>query len=520
MSKLSAELKYLEHQFRYFQDPFVTIITMTAAIIVYWVELTSFTFSIDEELFAYIPLWETWVTQGRWSMALFSLAFPQHAATPFIAPLLFCLGLAATALIFSGCFARTRDEALAFSVLFVSCPVWPHVAQFNQLSGGYGIGLVFAATSVALMQRCTPFTALMAGLAASIAIAFHQSIAAIMACGMVLNLCLQTVAPSTKSRTFISGWAAKVTWTFVAILISVTVYLTVARLVLDTTQLKLNYVDSFLKIEELVSPSTWAVAALRIWERISLLFGGTDPLFLGWGGAVLVLSWLGLATALWRYGFSLISSPIVSSIKLVFLIGAIAAACASIVGSAGTSPVRSIGALALLYALSGAATMNWGLSTKLPQYLLLMYSLLVNAWISSSLFNADAIARQRDELVANEIVARINQVRSTTTSNPLLKFTMVGMLEHETKGTALKIEVFGSSFFEHGGGNIWRVQRYLQLMGVRDLYPVSIDTLRDKLADVDRMPAWPAPGSVAMVDQVLVLKFGELTSGQKAQLSR
>ena len=71
-------------------------VALLMALLVYGVELGSFTLSIDEEEAVYEPAsWKVWLSQGRWGMALLLKLLPNFTYIPYLATLLFCtlLGL-------------------------------------------------------------------------------------------------------------------------------------------------------------------------------------------------------------------------------------------------------------------------------------------------------------------------------------------------------------------------------------------------------------------------------------------
>ena len=64
-----------------------------------------------------------------------------------------------------------------------------------------------------------------------------------------------------------------------------------------------------------------------------------------------------------------------------------------------------------------------------------------------------------------------------------------------------------TSFFEHDGGNVYRIVNYLRLLGLRNVQPLPVVAVRDRLAEVVEMPAWPEPGAVTRLGDMIVLKL-------------
>jgi hypothetical protein len=76
------------------------------------------------------------------------------------------------------------------------------------------------------------------------------------------------------------------------------------------------------------------------------------------------------------------------------------------------------------------------------------------------------------------------------------------------------VEVFGSSFFEQDGGNVWRVVSYFTVIGAENVEAVALSC--PLAAEAARLPAWPAAGSVSLVEGTALIKLGELTESQKS----
>ena len=75
-----------------------------------------------------------------------------------------------------------------------------------------------------------------------------------------------------------------------------------------------------------------------------------------------------------------------------------------------------------------------------------------------------------------------------------------------------KVEIFGDSYFDtaHEGGNPARLEAYLSTLGVNNLSPRQLSEAVQHRAVIAAMPIWPAAGSVAMVEGLLVIKLGPL----------
>ena len=142
---------------------------------------------------------------------------------------------------------------------------------------------------------------------------------------------------------------------------------------------------------------------------------------------------------------------------------------------------------------------------------MLAITLFISVWTSVSLFYTDHLVRQRDELLAARIMARVDQLLPNPPPDRI-PFVVVGAPPAKSAGAFQKLEVFGDSYFDtmHEGGNAYRIAAYLRLLGVDTLEPHQLKDILPQRSIVQAMPVWPAPGSVAMVGDMLVIKLGTI----------
>jgi len=502
------------------RDPRLRLFAVGVAVLIYAVELASFTLSIDEELHAYDARpWRSWISQGRWSMGLLTYIVPPLATTPFLPTALFCAGLVTSALLLACCYARSRAEAFAFVGFFVSCPIWLHIAEFNTLSWGFGVGLSVAAGAVLLLHAGGYRAAIMAGIATSVAIGVYQSLFLFVVCGSMLSVSLRLLGAHRSEPISLKRIAEHLGPLAVSWLIALLLYQGASAISLFLSNQTLIYVDSYLRLADFTSAATSSAAMARTISRVSGLLSGTDPMFLGWGTGSLLLAWLGAGAAIVRSFQAAGGSLISKLLAAVLMLGSTFVAVVPMIVSAGIGPLRALPALPLVYAVAAATAMKNNWIAKVPHWLIFSFALFINAWIAATLFNADAIARDRDRMMAGQLADRIARIPGfqRDQARPLI---LVGEWAHEIAGPAVRVEIFGSSFFEHDDGNPYRVASYLRLLGIRGLRPEQITQVRDDIAEIERLPAWPLPGSVAVIHDKLVIKLGPLSYAQRAALSQ
>lgn len=503
----------------YARDPGLRTFAIALALLVYGTELMSYTLSIDEELHAYGRRpWRAWTSQGRWAMGLLAYVLPPLSTTPLLPTALFAGGLVFAAMLLAGCYARSRSEAIAFVGLFVSSPIWLHIGEFNTLSWGFAIGLALAAVAIVLLHAGGYRAAIVAGGCAALACGVYQGLVLVVVCGSLLSVALRlTVAPETPSVS-VRRAAEHLAPVVLSWVIAAAAYYGIWMAVLAATGFSVTYVDVYVRVSELMSSSTVIRALGRTARRVLGLAVGTDPAFLGWGVASLLVVWMGALTAIARAFFR--REPTSATfVRTVLMAAAIGVALLPVVISTGTGPLRSLSALPLIYAVAAAAAMRERWLSRAPHWIALAIALFVNAWIAATLFNADAIARERDRIVATQLAMRIADLDGY---RPDQRYPLVVMGEHdhEVAGPARRVEIFGTSFFSHDGGNPYRISAYLRLLGFQNLRGARLLEVRDSLPEIERLPAWPARGSVVMIKDAIVIKFGPISYAQRQVLAR
>ena len=486
------------------------------ALLVYGSELAHFSLSVDEELFSYAGdmAWKIAVAQGRWGLGAIAYVFPGTAAIPFLPTALFCATLATSAVLFAACLVRSRRRALVFVAMFVSCPIWPHIVEFN-ISWGIGIGLLATAGALLCLR-----TGRASGVASAVALltlatSIYQAVLVLFVAVALLRL----LVPSERAShaNWRSGWAIHGRETgfaaaAVAALAAGILYVVTSKAALVLTGIKLSYVQNFFRWSDLISLHGTGLRMAQI--RLFRLALGTDPIYLGRGLAVLLLPAFGLLVALvaalgpgkTRVAWRLSGAAVVAAVAAVL--------AAPLLISGGGAPARSMLAVPAAYAFLAAWAFGRHRLLDTVCSVALGLALLNNAWISTSLFYTDTLARQRDAVLAADLIPKIEAIRVTSGAKTA-RVTVVGSLRYESGGPFHRVENFGTSFFEHGGGSVFRILSYLRLMGLEHAIPIRYSDLPQAHPRIEQMPAWPLEGAVAPVDGVVVVKLGEPTYKQQ-----
>lgn len=178
----------------------VLIYGLVWTLIAFGYEMAQFTFSADDEHYAYDPApWYRWGIEGRFSPYIFGILF-NSLSLPFF-PLFFsglCM-LGAYYLIFM----REKEESDAvhyFGIpLFLSAPILCFNYVYNMLIPVIGFGFLCSAICVRLFETKRPFALLFGLLAGIAAVGCYQVFFPAILCLLILSL-IQNMEGKTFSR--------------------------------------------------------------------------------------------------------------------------------------------------------------------------------------------------------------------------------------------------------------------------------------------------------------------------------
>ncbi|MEN6439659.1 MAG: glucosyltransferase domain-containing protein, partial [Syntrophobacter sp.] len=221
-------------------------------------ELTNFTLSIDDEYAAFRDQPEVWITQGRWVAYLFERFVMPMPVVPFLPLALFGFFCSIGYLFFLRAIGERYATPLSFAFfpLFSSFPIWAHLTAFqsNTPSAALGVLLSCAAASLYRKEREQPesigrgFSLIthiaLIGFLGAAATACYQSF--ILFLGVALLASLISMHLSNRpARLLLKDFLL-----VLAILaISIILYMLILKFCLFITNVKVEYIQGFLRPE-------------------------------------------------------------------------------------------------------------------------------------------------------------------------------------------------------------------------------------------------------------------------------
>lgn len=475
---------------------------LVVILLAYGYEFFGFHLTIDEEIHADYRGWIVeWLNQGRWGMALLSLLIPS-AIVPAVSPI---LGIGLTALAWWLLLARVLPFGSTAATLAVAATVtFPTLAftiTFSTLAYGFGVGNLCLLLFAWALRRGRLESRVIGVAAGAMAIAIYQTFLIPLVLLCLVDICL-------LRRT---DFRRQILTSLAMLAGSVLVYWIVDKLARGAFGSPISYVGSFVDpIGLLDHPGRKISEALKSLRRIiglsSARFGLNSPWF-----AVLCLFSIGASVlqARRRDSGDRWAMPLLIVSVLALLLAAEA------VTPTG-APLRSVFYIAMAMAIFIAYAL-WSGNARVQAIIALTVipTVVGNAIITNSLFNASAMAYRFDQRLAAEIGIEIRRLSGTTGSPAMVE--IVGAPNFPETRLVHRRETFGASFFEWEGGNPHRVASLLRLEGLRVVAADSASRARVAEKALS-MPSWPSPGWVGLDGSTIILKFSSYTDPQADQL--
>lgn len=483
--------------------------------LVYGVELSNFSLSIDEEIASSITTTAAaWLSQGRWGMGVVTWVLPNFEAIPLLSTVLFGAGLLFAAMRGVMDFRLTGPQAYLYAVVHTGFPLWLHIAEFNTFAAGFGFGVAAAASGAGLAVRSNStgeriLSILLLAFAISVyqTIAIYAALYALLALHAGLEADVSSGRKPAKRALFVA--TMRVAGLFMAALV---VYWSTQRLAMKIVGIQMAYVDVYWQGDRLLSdPGGTLSAGVRVLREY---LTGRESMYLGWGAGVLFLTWLGLLPTFVVSRDRGRQAAVRFLLSWSVVVAAITIIAVPFVLSAGTLPIRSHVAWPLLAAwlasrIEVPSNTRWYVACGAG---LAYYSMVVCS-IGASLFYSERLVRAADAALTQRLAPAILEAAGPAAKLPV-PFTLAGQFSFPVEGQIQRAGVFGTSFYEHDGGNVRRAALYMKTLGMHGFDPVWLGSRPDLIPSARSMPTWPAPGSVRLVKGVVIVKLGPPTPQQ------
>jgi len=488
----------LESKFFTKEIKILFLVSLSCSLLCFGYELFNFSFSIDEELAGYHHyenLWKGWLQQGRWGMGFIVLLLPADISyMPFVPTALFCLGICLAAVICSGFYFTDISSRAAFCAIFVSNPIMPHLVQFNTFAHGVGLGYLLCAIGLWMVLDRRLLLNALSIIPFTMAVGIYQSFIFFIFAAVLLKFCIKWDWDFGKRLVLVcsSTFLVIISYFFSGL---------IGKIALRIFHLnKSDYFSNYIDLKDVIPSLNTSIEVS--WE----ILNGSRNFYLDLGIWVLLPVWIGLITLIFAILFRKNINILQIGLSLLLMLGALVVCYSLVFVSSGRIPLRALLGFTILLPFLAAFPMVFS-KFRIAFLPIIILSLACSIFISNEFFNKDRLARIRDHTLALALFSRLQNVEPSLGTQPI-PFSVIGspsFLHEQNK----QIEVFGSSFFTHDGGNPFRVAAYLKSLGISNLNPIATNALADKSA-ISSRPTWPHPDSVFKCGDALVVKFEDI----------
>ncbi|MGC2063339.1 MAG: glucosyltransferase domain-containing protein [Thermodesulfovibrionales bacterium] len=505
---------YVAEMRRYLKEnASLAAVLASLAIAAYGFELFNLNLTIDEEVQAFLPYGRHYISHGRWGLFLlnkFLLPFPVIPFVPLFIALVFHIG---AVLMLLYCWeVESKLDRFVAGALGVAYPGMAYFYMFSISNYAIGIGLFCSALSLFLFTRISGRSRFFSVIPAVLALSIYQAFTVVLAAAFLVRIMSSGLRNGRKELNL-----RNIAEILLVGAVSFVIYYLINRVFLTVSGIPMTYVDQILDFSYL-RENTAAVLSGTL-EMVRDVYGGSRTIYateVRVFGIIVILSLFGLIVTVLR------SSLKTSRRLLVFLLAVLLLLLPFVVGlfTRGSIPVRFMVALPVV--ISGVAVL--GMRAQARNFRLLMgLSVLYCVFqfvVSINYLNSSShLALQADRLLASHVISRIEDARVAAGLQELKYLDVVGYRERPPSPLMPKSDTFGASFFEWDQGNAWRVIFFLRTLG----YYNSVEALpverRGRMFETaSAMPHWPAPGSVEIDGDAVIVKFSDYSLLQKKEI--
>lgn len=484
-----------------------------AATIVYGSALFMFSLSIDDEIALMHGAGPSYIAQGRWGVAALQATLIPAKLSPFFTPLLSLSLLSAAAVVMSGALRLKGCEKYVFCALYPAFPQFAYLLVFSSLSESAAMGLLLCALSffafARYVEKRRAALLLPAFVAYTFAIGVYQALFLVPPALCALYCVGRWLLPATGDEgekeggmdapgVLQGGEALRLYAFFICLaLAALAVHVGVSALVRMLASVPASdYLRSMVGWLSTSPGETIAAVGNALANHLS---GGAyygEGLFIAVYPPLLCIG----ARFLRR------RPPYGGVMPALGLLAAFIAPFLLIICLGAEQAPRTLLAQGIVFAALWAFMPRVIAVPRVVLLALVGICVLFSSAHVSRLFFQNSLQWEADKLLANRVLSRIYEaVPSFSAENTKV------YIHGAPKAILPRIpggDTFGSSFFSHDGGNIYRTQAFFKVHGIASFIRPSRAEILSSLDEVRRMPEWPHAGSVAMVGSLLVVKLG------------
>ena len=472
-------------------------------------ELFNFTLSVDEEIKTFVNTDLSWVSEGRWSNYILMKLFMPESLVPFLPTFIAVFFIVVSCLMFFAIIDADCFSKAIFCCLFITFPSNAYFMEFNTYNFAVSIGIASAVLSIILLKNfimkkgmCNLFLSV---LCAAFSIGVYQSIIGLLMCiiSVYLLSLVNTVKDEIRNHYILKFCAFSLLMLGMSVLLYKLIDFAMKYLLGVRTD---AYLNNFVGWKD-----------NNILHTSKALYKNIVDHLLGqqfYGEKTILALWFVLAVLIVK--IYLIKGKLTKLYGVAFIILALLSPFFVSICLGSPLPVRSMVGLPTMiagiwYITSISLHKNFRL-VLLGAALLIAIS---NSFSITRLFYTDYFNWQADRDLAIRIMGRVSTLDINYDNKPI-PIVFIGEIKYRENPVFLKTESFGSSFFQYGGPNQYRISYFLRTLGINEFAPTSQVQIKQAIDISKSMKVWPNKDSVIFSANMIIIKLGEATEHQLA----
>jgi Glucosyl transferase GtrII len=479
------------------------VVAVLCALAFHGYETFNYTLSIDEELmFGKEDLLRR-IQRGRWGLLAVAWLRQPMPVTHFVVGLV--LYGAAFVLLMRRFEVRHWQSVIVAAGPFFGFPVLLHAFAFSNLVPIIGAGALIAVAALYVVQERSPTRFLLASLLIAFLAATYQAMVFFLLVIFLADLARQI----WLAKTF--DWdeeRRRLVWYGGSVLLGLLLYGVISFVLLKLSGRSIDYLPSYVQPNALVAhPAAILMATLEsAWQ----LYSGAARTFIGSNLFYRLLAIVCLAVLIWTIVREWRKSRGAALLWGLLLLAIAASPFVQHPLNQGSMPLRTLVGLPAAVAVLGLFAAE-AAPERLRRWVMLPLAALVIlqfSLINNRLYYGGHWALERDKVLATQILSRLGELFPRK-KNFRIAVVGAGRVKHDALIQDVPSSTIGASFFEWDGGSTLRIAAFLNFFSSATFLPANQDQVEKAFEAAESMPSWPAPGSIARVDGVVILKLSE-----------
>jgi hypothetical protein len=487
------------------------------------IPIVNFFLSVDDERGAFRTDPVVWIADGRWTAFLVEkFIFPQPVM-PFVPYLFFhaCLALAYMFLIRAHRLTLNWITTLAYCIL-VAHPIWWFIGEFYSNIPSVGVGVLSLSIGIFALSQCRigedsngniwPLS-MLSSVLLSLAIGAYQSLVMFYIVAGLGTVVMNFRKDNSTNVLLVKPTVQRITLLFATLVGGVLFYAIFNKLAQLAYPSDRSYIDNFLRINELIA-DPGLITKLVLIEAWKLYSGSSLSYGVSFFSAAIVLAFAIL--------FLLTQNTWKASLWMAFLVGAllISPLLLNFVAGGIYLPLRAMLAISFVTWITTIIVLEKKGILRLVSTALAVALLFQMVSVNGQYSASTMMATTHDRLTAEALYDRISRVNPNFDKNEHITIDIYGRLPFASHYPAPETSTMSSSFFDWDQGNVYRMLEYMRLIGFSNVYAIGNAARIPLTPYFDKMPVWPADGSVRYENGIYLVKLSEVADPTHAQYKR